>query len=280
VALGFTRGEMQGDRSYQVRAKDMPAWPELYFEGVGWVPFEPTPSTRTGAAPEWTQPETEATPTEPTAPTAEPSAPTAAPSGGPVEMPEDDTAVGDGADSDSWLGTAMAIALIVVAVVAVALAPMTIAILRRRRRWDAAAGDPAALAETAWTDLRYAVGDARITWDDAATPRMIGRSITGAASLDPDGKAQIETVVEAVERARYSREPRVPDDLESTTRDLSARILAARGRGAQWRARYWSRWFTSVFAPITRIVKGWSEWSSSVGDRSHDSVARGGFKSR
>ena len=35
---------------------DAHAWPELYFEGVGWVRFEPTPAVRTGAAPSYSQP--------------------------------------------------------------------------------------------------------------------------------------------------------------------------------------------------------------------------------
>ena len=29
---------------YEVDARDAHAWPELYFQGLGWVPFEPTPS--------------------------------------------------------------------------------------------------------------------------------------------------------------------------------------------------------------------------------------------
>lgn len=31
-------------QGYQATGRDAHAWPELYFEGLGWVPFEPTPS--------------------------------------------------------------------------------------------------------------------------------------------------------------------------------------------------------------------------------------------
>ena len=34
---------------------DRHAWPEMYFSGVGWVRFEPTPSARAGATPAWTR---------------------------------------------------------------------------------------------------------------------------------------------------------------------------------------------------------------------------------
>ena len=42
VAVGFTPGVPQGKR-FEVGSKDAHAWPELYFPGVGWVRFEPTP---------------------------------------------------------------------------------------------------------------------------------------------------------------------------------------------------------------------------------------------
>ena len=51
VAVGFLRPERVDDGVYEYRGEDMHAWPELYFEGVGWLRFEPTPGVRTGAAP-------------------------------------------------------------------------------------------------------------------------------------------------------------------------------------------------------------------------------------
>ena len=32
----------------------MHAWPELYFQGIGWVRFEPTPAARVASTPNWT----------------------------------------------------------------------------------------------------------------------------------------------------------------------------------------------------------------------------------
>ena len=45
VAVGFTPGTATGATStYQVKTSDAHAWPELYFQGLGWMRFEPTPS--------------------------------------------------------------------------------------------------------------------------------------------------------------------------------------------------------------------------------------------
>jgi transglutaminase-like putative cysteine protease len=42
VAVGFTPGNFDGD-VYSVLGKNAHAWPEVWFDGFGWVPFEPTP---------------------------------------------------------------------------------------------------------------------------------------------------------------------------------------------------------------------------------------------
>ena len=45
VAVGFLPGETspEAPTEYLVRGTDAHAWPEVYFENVGWVAFEPTP---------------------------------------------------------------------------------------------------------------------------------------------------------------------------------------------------------------------------------------------
>jgi transglutaminase-like putative cysteine protease len=43
VAVGFTQGNPGDDGRFHVVDADAHAWPEVYFSGVGWVAFEPTP---------------------------------------------------------------------------------------------------------------------------------------------------------------------------------------------------------------------------------------------
>ena len=54
VAVGFTQGEQRDDGRFYVQGKHAHAWPEIYFDGVGWVPFEPTPGRSNPAAEQYT----------------------------------------------------------------------------------------------------------------------------------------------------------------------------------------------------------------------------------
>ncbi|HEX4753972.1 MAG TPA: transglutaminase-like domain-containing protein [Solirubrobacterales bacterium] len=44
VAVGFATGEQIGHDTWAVRDEDAHAWIEVYFPGVGWIPFNPTPA--------------------------------------------------------------------------------------------------------------------------------------------------------------------------------------------------------------------------------------------
>ncbi|RLM36475.1 transglutaminaseTgpA domain-containing protein [Haloarcula sp. Atlit-120R] len=41
--VGYSTGERTGQNQYTVRGMNAHAWVEVYFEGVGWVKFDPTP---------------------------------------------------------------------------------------------------------------------------------------------------------------------------------------------------------------------------------------------
>jgi transglutaminase-like putative cysteine protease len=43
VAIGYRAGTFQDDGTYLVQSTDAHAWVEVFFEGYGWLPFEPTP---------------------------------------------------------------------------------------------------------------------------------------------------------------------------------------------------------------------------------------------
>ncbi|PPL18998.1 transglutaminase family protein, partial [Microterricola pindariensis] len=59
ISLGYAPGQrsrerLDGEARYDVQSSDLHAWPELYFENVGWVPFEPTPGR--GSVPSYSLP--------------------------------------------------------------------------------------------------------------------------------------------------------------------------------------------------------------------------------
>jgi transglutaminase-like putative cysteine protease len=43
VMVGFTPGQLRSDGLYHVAGRYAHAWPEVWFDGYGWVGFEPTP---------------------------------------------------------------------------------------------------------------------------------------------------------------------------------------------------------------------------------------------
>lgn len=47
IAVGYQAGTLQDEGTYLVQSKDAHAWVEVFFEGYGWLQFEPTPGRGT-----------------------------------------------------------------------------------------------------------------------------------------------------------------------------------------------------------------------------------------
>ncbi|WP_040493964.1 transglutaminase TgpA family protein [Ilumatobacter nonamiensis] len=54
VAVGFTQGDDDGNGLYSVLGRNAHAWSEVWFDGIGWVPFDPTPTRGAPGATEYT----------------------------------------------------------------------------------------------------------------------------------------------------------------------------------------------------------------------------------
>ncbi|HNJ98482.1 MAG TPA: transglutaminaseTgpA domain-containing protein, partial [Ilumatobacteraceae bacterium] len=50
VAVGFTPGEVDSEGLWHVYGRHAHAWPEVWFDGLGWIAFEPTPGRGNGDA--------------------------------------------------------------------------------------------------------------------------------------------------------------------------------------------------------------------------------------
>ena len=48
LAVGYTQGTKIGNNTWAVKTSDAHSWPQLYFTGIGWLRFEPTPGGLTG----------------------------------------------------------------------------------------------------------------------------------------------------------------------------------------------------------------------------------------
>ncbi|MGW2183141.1 transglutaminase TgpA family protein [Streptomyces sp. NPDC001732] len=144
VAVGFTPGTEQPNGAVSVGLRDAHAWPELYFEGVGWTRFEPTPSR--GTPPPYTQAEApEGDTSDPAVPEKEAStAPTAAPAA-PDDCPAQMRKQGEcgstaapgvvtATDSGTPTGTVVGLVLLAVVILVLPLLPMFWRLRTRRRR--------------------------------------------------------------------------------------------------------------------------------------------------
>ena len=205
VATGFLPGVPRGDVR-EVRASDAHAWPELYFAGVGWLRFEPTPAGRSGAAPEYTGATDVQTPPPASTPTATPTPELPTATDQPVPPAETDAApeesggtVGAGGTGPTWGGALVAALLLALVLGAVPLAARWSLAARRR-----GAHTPAERAEVEWSALRDVLKDLGLHVPEAATPRVLVQRISESAVLDSRGREALARVLAAVEQARYA----------------------------------------------------------------------------
>lgn len=250
VAVGFTPGTAQADGSMSVGLRDAHAWPELYFEGVGWTRFEPTPTR--GSAPSYTVPDTPsgdtADPARPEtgASAAMPVAPSASDSCPPQMRKQGDcgSTAAPGAmgptDSGTPTGTVLGVALLVVLVLLLPLLPMLWRLRARARRLSFSAGRTPGDATTrtlaAWREITDTAWDHGITPDESLTPRKAAARVVRLGQLDTDGAASVHRVAGAVEQVLYAPEPQSAAGLSQDVQTARTALRASAGRFTRFRA--------------------------------------------
>ncbi|WP_030203588.1 DUF3488 and transglutaminase-like domain-containing protein [Streptomyces sp. NRRL S-87] len=211
VAVGFTAGSQRADGSWSVGLRDAHAWPELYFEGVGWTRFEPTPSR--GSTPAYTRPDLPSA--QPSDPAAEVPGRTDAPAPAPSradQCPDQLRRLGEcggatagvAADRGEDGPSPLSVVLVVLAVLVVAGLPLLPMLWRSRvRARRLASADPL----EAWRELGDAAWDVGIEPDEALSPRGAARRIVRLGGLDVVAAESVHRVAGAVERALYAPAP-------------------------------------------------------------------------
>ncbi|MGP2442893.1 transglutaminase family protein [Streptomyces sp. JW3] len=251
VAVGFAPGSPQADGSVAVGLRDAHAWPELYFEGIGWTRFEPTPNR--GSMPSYTVPDAPGT-TLPDA--ARPSqdtseAPAASASADESCTAQDRKEVGACAsespqaalaaddDGPKWYAL-LAWALAVLLVLVAPLAPLLWRTRQRSLRLGAHGRSPAdAAARTlaAWQELTDTAWDYGIAPQESGTPRKAAARVVRLGRLDPAAAAAVHRVADAVEQVLYAPRPRPGTGLTEDVLRVAAGLRATAGRGVRLRAR-------------------------------------------
>ncbi len=227
MAVGFTPGERQEDGSYEVTAHDAHAWPELYLDGLGWVPFEPTPAF--DGPPEYVDPAdpSSASPTpEPTAPTSEEPAATPTPTPTPSPTPSADPSQGAG-------GRAVATGIGIGALVLLLLALPALARLVQRGLRLRGGQEPERAADAAWDEVRATFRDFGLSWP-GGSPGPASKA--AADQLAPQGAAALAAIAQTVERSRFSREGSDAGELATQVKALRTSVSRAASSGARFRA--------------------------------------------
>jgi transglutaminase-like putative cysteine protease len=174
VAVGFTWGDWSEARQeYVISGKHAHAWPEVYFAGVGWIIFDPTPGRSRGYDSDITglaEPEqyganldAEESTTEESAAVTESTVPPADDAGGESATATTLPNIGSAdeviipVEDSRGRGTWIAVALLAALLLMIGFVPLT-QFLRRRRRMAMVAADPLGRGEMAWDEALRALG--------------------------------------------------------------------------------------------------------------------------
>jgi len=244
VAVGFTPGDLGSDGKYHVYGRHAHAWPEVWFDGIGWVAFEPTPgrgnadtATYTGAAAQQQAPDGNPTGNTVVTPTAvpNPNGPTTtfAPvpregAGGDGGSPSSTTPVPLGAGSGGSSGSStvpwVIAGLLLAAIAWVVAAPRVIRAMTQRgahsdsdrviNAWRRTVGTlslAGAPAVGGLTPLEYADAAERVTGVDHRALRELAVYVTRAVysprGVDSKAVSRAELLSEEIDATCRERTP-------------------------------------------------------------------------
>ena len=248
VAVGFTQGELRSDGRYRVLGRHAHAWPEVWFDKVGWVAFEPTPGRGapgseevTGAAPSQSSTDdgdagtggsnaTPSTTTAPVIPTIEPDRNDAtSPQGATTTTLATITSVDDRTNGP---GTAGWIVLGVIALIGWGLAMPHLV-----RRFTHTGATPSEQVISAWHGALGALRLAGVPAPVGATPLEFARSVGDHVAVD---QRSLTELARFVTRAVYA-----PTGVGEPTAMRAAVLRQALDQSASelmpWHVRLWSR---------------------------------------
>ncbi|WP_433529194.1 transglutaminase TgpA family protein [Micromonospora sp. CA-263727] len=297
VAFGFTNGSRRSGGTFTLTNRNLHAWTEVYFDQIGWVPFDATPTygvpgaTRSAWAPDTDAPE-ETTPQPGTSGAPDDADPSAGPDRGPNQF-EEDLDPGTGGNSNTpdaqtpiWLWWVAGLLVLLVLLAVPALRRLS---LRRRRGRPApavrtvetpdadptVAGTPVVLvgadsdraradAHAAWDELIDTLVDYRIRVDRTETPRTTAdRLAREALTTDTEAETAARLLGRAEERARYARDPLTGEPLPAALRTVRSALAG--------RADRRTRLVAAVLPPSVL-----QRWRTAVADGSSRLVASGG----
>jgi hypothetical protein len=278
VAVGFLQPTAgTSDHQWVYRAHDLHAWPELYFQGSGWVRFEPTPGTRARSVPDYT-----------VGPVRKPTDPKSNQTQG-GKIPSEsasattkkshDLSATRTSSSGSHVPWGLLVGVLVGLVVLVGISLVPGAVRRARRTRRLAGG-----AEDAWAELRDSAVDLGVSWPAGRSPHETGHHLAGWFGAEPDGPPPVrpprgrglapgaedalDRIVHTLERVRYAR---VADDVPGALAEDVQTCITALEHGTPSRVQRRARWLPrSLYGGRSRAA------AEAARRREPEAVAAGG----
>ncbi|MCU1425857.1 MAG: transglutaminase protein [Microbacteriaceae bacterium] len=263
IAVGFTAGSASenrdgSDEKFRVTTDELHAWPELHFESVGWVRFEPTVGR--GSVPQYR----DAVADDPATPDVDESVASSAPVDVPTDAGAEDFGGGAAAGDTAATGPDANTIVLGLAGLAVLLALFIPAIARlavRRARLGRRGRPGFALA--AWDEVRDTARDLGWSLSDGDTPRELAARLTtdrndrvfadsgpvgGSPVTDSGAVAALGRLRQGLERETFADARAVdktaPHDVHTVLRALRRGVGAgARIRAAMVPTSVLARWF-------------------------------------
>jgi transglutaminase-like putative cysteine protease len=259
VAIGYTGGTKIGGK-WTVTTGDSHAWPELYFEGVGWLPFEPTPAGALGQGsarvpaytvprPATTTPSSSASPGATTSGADDPIDPSIRRN--PRELDREAQLASGGLPPDDSMPLIGKIGIGAGALLLLLLIPAGIRLVTRNRRvralgWKVSqpADDLTARMVTGrfpsvaavWAELDDVLYDYGMARGPSETPRALSRRLTQQYEFDHEPAAAIAAISATVERVLFARDPGVIEPMRKDLRKVRQALAATVSRGRRTRA--------------------------------------------
>ncbi|WP_271394843.1 DUF3488 and transglutaminase-like domain-containing protein [Neomicrococcus lactis] len=266
IVVGYSPGRSTGNsvnrngieaREYAVSARNAHAWPELYFEGLGWIPFEPTPGrgTTPDYAPEASAAAASTSTSESVLTQSVPTTESVA-SSTVSEVPPVDAAPGTGSSGLVHQPAFRVVLAALGALLVVALLLLIPFFIRSSRRSRSARilndpnTDASERALTAWRELTDTAKDfgypMRREESAAAFTQRLGVALQAdgepsSSSRPYDAAAPLQRLRTAFEVARYARSGSVLDDFDASKDidSLKSVFMDRADSRTRFRAKFW-----------------------------------------
>ncbi|HEX4728038.1 MAG TPA: DUF3488 and transglutaminase-like domain-containing protein, partial [Jatrophihabitans sp.] len=203
VVVGYTHRAPDAQGVFTVTNADAHAWVEVFFQNIGWIPFDPTPFTTSDSLrsfPLQWDPHPNSADQSTAEPTAHPAGTSSA--GGGSSSAAGAAGSGSGPIVPIIIWQIGAVALVVLLVLAVLLlGPRMVRRRQRRRRLDRArtTGNP----EPLWLELAATAADRNALWPNTMTAGQVAGWLS-RHGVDETGRAAVITVADTVARDRFS----------------------------------------------------------------------------